>query len=61
MNSSRSFLLDEDLAICVDLCGQVNCRCAKGGMWMFPTILHSCMCAFMTHGSDVFGSLLEIL
>ena len=48
MNSRRSFLLDEDLAICIDLCGQVNCRCAKGGMWMFPTILHSCMCAFMT-------------
>ena len=60
MNSRRSFLLDEDLAICIDLCGQVNCRCAKGGMWMFPIILHSCMCVHDI-GSDTFGSLLEIV
>ena len=25
-----------------------SCRSVKGGMWMFPIILHSCMCAFMT-------------
>ena len=43
----RKFLGD-DLAIRVDLYGQVNCRCVKGGMWMFPIILHSCMRAFMT-------------
>ena len=48
MNSSRSFLLDEDLAIRVNSYAMFSCRSVKGGMWMFPIILHSCMCASMT-------------
>ena len=48
MNSRRSFLLDEDLAIRVNSYAWFSCRSVKGGMWMFPIILHSCMCGFMT-------------